>query len=220
MLAWFLGRRSGISRDNSKTKKEREKKERRKKRVDELPLRGRERLWISREENREDKIETKKKEMWKKTRKKGRNRTTMEQSEAFWVTFGTVYEQERNLRTSDNSTESDVHTSVEGRKKRRRRTTSTSTRMTTTTSTSFPRAKKSERGRGRIFSIWADGNLRLLHIGLCAAEVLCNSRARLLPSLSRPLLSSSFPSSITSSSSPSFVFLHPLRFSLHVRACL
>lgn len=38
--------------------------------------------------------------------------------------------------------------------------------------------EESERRRGRIFLIWADGNLRLLHIGPCAVitEVLCNSR--------------------------------------------
>jgi len=39
--------------------------------------------------------------------------------------------------------------------------------------------------RKRIFSIWVDGNLRLLHIGLCAVatELLRNSRTQLVPSL-------------------------------------
>lgn len=92
--------------------------------------------------------------------------------------------------TSDNSSESNVYTSVKGgrgekRQRRRRRRRRRQPRQRTNPL----RAKKSEQRRGRIFSIWADGNLRLLHIGLCATEVLCNSRARLLPSLSRPSVS-------------------------------
>lgn len=53
--------------------------------------------------------------------------------------------------------------------------------------------------------------------------MLCNSRAQLLPSLSRPpsppspLCSSSSFSSLPSSS-PSFVFPRPVPFSLHIRA--
>lgn len=65
------------------------------------------------------------------------------------------------------------------RRRTRGETSAATTKTTTATTTNPPQAKKSERRRGRIFSIWADGNLRLLHIGLCATEVLCNSRARL-----------------------------------------
>lgn len=102
-----------------------------------------------------------------------------ERSGAFWSTFGTV------------TSKSEVDKRQLHREQRlhlcRRRTrggTSATTKTTTATTTNPPRATKKRR-RGRIFSIWADGNLRLLHIGLCATEVLCNSRARLLPSLSR-----------------------------------
>lgn len=111
---------------------------------------------------------------------------------------------------------SNVYTSVKGggrgEKRQRRRRRQPRQRPTLR----GPR-KASERARarrrGRIFSIWADGNLRLLHIGLCTTEVLCNSQQSPTSSLSfLPLdrsSSSSFPSSAAttiSSSSPSFVF--------------
>lgn len=116
---------------------------------------------------------------------------------------------------------SNVYTSVKGggrgekRQRRRRRRRRRQPRQRPTLR--GPR-KASERARarrrGRIFSIWADGNLRLLHIGLCTTEVLCNSQQSPTSSLSflpldRSSSSSSFPSSAAttiSSSSPSFVF--------------
>lgn len=102
--------------------------------------------------------------------------------------------------TSDDSAESNVYL-------RQRKTRGETSAAATTTNP--PRAKKSERRRGRIFSIWADGNLRLLHIGLCATEVLCNSRARLYS------LSFSLPSaSLSSSSFPFFYYFFFFFFSL------
>lgn len=129
--------------------------------------------------------------------------------------FWHCYESE--VDKSDNSSER--ATSAPPSREAGRKTTSTTTTKKTTT-TNPPQEKQAE-ARACIFSIWADGNLRLLHIGLCvaAAEVLCNSRARLLPSLFRSLyLSSSLPLPpplllyTTSSSSPSFVFLRASRF--------
>jgi len=98
-----------------------------------------------------------------------------ERSGVFWTTFGTV--------TSES--EVDKRQPAEQHLQLRQRKTRGKTSAAKTTTTNPPQAKKSERKRGRIFSIWTDGNLRLLHIGLCATEVLCNSRARLLASLSR-----------------------------------
>lgn len=113
-----------------------------------------------------------------------------ERSGVFWSTFGTVTS-ESEVDKRQLYREQRLHLC---QRRTRGETSATTTKTTTATTTNPPQAKKSERRRGRIFSIWADGNLRLLHIGLCATEVLCNSRARLLPSLSRPSVSLLLPS--------------------------
>lgn len=111
----------------------------------------------------------------RESRKGERKRRTTKRSSPFWGSFGTVTSTNGQAPTPSSAStsawgrkEGEVARGIQRRWRWQRRRAEIPLRG----------RRERERRRGRIFLIWADGNLRLLHIGLCAVttEVLRNSR--------------------------------------------